>query len=392
MLTWTFIALVVSLLMAYIGVTLAIRWFDRRRSCSDASAQLIGCSDASIQELQLRAVEYAKSGDFGPQALATNLELAKLAPTNEGALTRLSRCYIEGGQLDEATATLDAALQLNPQNTIARSLQMEVTKRRVASMPVVKTQRVAPRRAAAERGRRCAPAQRRRGGQVAAGIGRAEFAALGQLGACRRRRVARLAPRAAADGAQRAAVCGQGGRDPQSRRAERGAAVPPQHDALAGGPDTCASFHQGVRWEPQLTVGLFSSTPWGRDAAVRRDRLQAGAGRLRRRSGARAGAVCAVPATRLRRLARVPLAVDVENAGFIQHGDTPPSTDLLPNDALAWLINCQHPAEVGWIFFGRWLFLDRSQDAEILADGRGLSPGSTAASRISCRSGRALRS
>ena len=95
----------------------------------------------SIQELQQRAIEYAKSGDFGAQALSTNLELAKMAPTNEGALTRLSRCYMEGGQLDEATATLDAALQLNPQNTIARSLQLEVTKRRVASAPVVKTTR-----------------------------------------------------------------------------------------------------------------------------------------------------------------------------------------------------------------------------------------------------------
>jgi hypothetical protein len=29
MLTWTFLALVVSLVMAYIGVTLAIRYFDK---------------------------------------------------------------------------------------------------------------------------------------------------------------------------------------------------------------------------------------------------------------------------------------------------------------------------------------------------------------------------
>ena len=28
-LTWTFVALVVSLLMAAVGVTLAVRWFDR---------------------------------------------------------------------------------------------------------------------------------------------------------------------------------------------------------------------------------------------------------------------------------------------------------------------------------------------------------------------------
>jgi hypothetical protein len=60
------------------------------------------------------------------------------------------------------------------------------------------------------------------------------------------------------------------------------------------------------------------------------------------------------------------------NGGFIQQGDMPPATTLLPNDALAWLIDCQHPAEVGWIFFGRWLFLDRPQDQEILADGRRL--------------------
>ena len=97
----------------------------------------------SIEELQLRAIEYAKAGDFGPQALATNLELAKVAPKNEGALTRLARCYLEGGQLDEATATLDAAIQLNSQNTIARSLLVEVTKRRAASMPVIKPQRPA---------------------------------------------------------------------------------------------------------------------------------------------------------------------------------------------------------------------------------------------------------
>ena len=60
------------------------------------------------------------------------------------------------------------------------------------------------------------------------------------------------------------------------------------------------------------------------------------------------------------------------SAGFIQHGAMPVSTDLLPDAALAWLGNCHHPAEVGWILFGRWLFLDRSQDQEILADGRRL--------------------
>jgi len=60
------------------------------------------------------------------------------------------------------------------------------------------------------------------------------------------------------------------------------------------------------------------------------------------------------------------------SGGFIQYGDSPAATSLLPNDALTWVVNCQQPADVGWIFFGRWLFPDRSQDADILADGRRL--------------------
>ena len=150
----------------------------------------------SIQELQQRAIEYAKSGDFGAQALATNLELAKIAPTNEGALTRLSRCYMEGGQLDEATATLDAAIQLNPQNTIARSLQLEVTKRRVASTPVVKTPRARTRAARRRRVRPVARTEvygtRRSAGHRPRRICRARPAGAGGRG-----RVARIAHRAA---------------------------------------------------------------------------------------------------------------------------------------------------------------------------------------------------
>ena len=170
----------------------------------------------SIPELQQRAIEYAKSGDFGAQALATNLELAKIAPTNEGALTRLSRCYMEGGQLDEATATLDAALQLNPQNTIARSLQLEVTKRRVASTPVIKTPRTrAPSGVASCELHRISrpPADvtcRSTGGRGWTG----RIRGARNSGAGCRGRIAGIAHRAAADGAQRAAVRGQGRRDP----------------------------------------------------------------------------------------------------------------------------------------------------------------------------------
>ena len=75
------------------------------------------------QSLEEQATGFAKRGDFGVAARQVNEELTKAAPANAAAWTRLGRCCLELGQLDEATAALDAALSLNPQNTIASSMQ-----------------------------------------------------------------------------------------------------------------------------------------------------------------------------------------------------------------------------------------------------------------------------
>jgi hypothetical protein len=56
------------------------------------------------------------------------------------------------------------------------------------------------------------------------------------------------------------------------------------------------------------------------------------------------------------------------NGGFVQLGQRPPATDLLPTDAVRTLIDDDTPAEHAWIFCGRWLFFDRGEDAAILAD------------------------
>ena len=92
--------------------------------------------ETAIAQLQRRAIEFATSGNFGADSLAANLELARLAPDNEGAWTRLSRCYMEGGLLDEATGALDSVLAVNPRNSIAHSLKIEINKRRVSLLPV----------------------------------------------------------------------------------------------------------------------------------------------------------------------------------------------------------------------------------------------------------------
>ena len=90
---------------------------------------------ADIATLQQQAIECAKRGDFGSDAKALNEELTRLAPDNEGAWTRLARCCLEAGQLSDASSALESALELNPQNNLARSLLQEVIRRELLAEP-----------------------------------------------------------------------------------------------------------------------------------------------------------------------------------------------------------------------------------------------------------------
>ena len=128
-----------------------------------------------IQSLEEQATGFARRGDFGVAARQVNEELTKAAPANAGAWTRLGRCCPELGQLDEATDALEMALRLNAQNTIASSLQQEVSRRRAklsAAIPPVKKTRAS---AAKGRGKAEPP--------IVGGFGRPEFATLAQLSA-----------------------------------------------------------------------------------------------------------------------------------------------------------------------------------------------------------------
>jgi tetratricopeptide (TPR) repeat protein len=336
----------------------------------------------SAAELQQRAIDFARTGDFGAEALAVNLELSRVAPTNEGAWTRLSRCYMETGQLDAATMALDTVLRINPQNTIARSLQTEVMRRRMASIAPVRTPR-APRSASSAgraprestsggRGSRAGSdrGERTRGAAVA-GFGRAEFVTLGQL-----------APAAAVEalsGRLDALLMALNDRgfaakavEMRNRAGQSGARLFRRNTLQAAGPGHIRAFHQGGRREPQLAINFFSSTPWGRDAIgvgigfdVSPDALP--------REQERALAYFARFQQLVAGAFRPFLAQWMSGSGgFIQVGPQPPSTDLLPDDALARLIAVQNAVDLGWIFYGRWLFADRLPDGDIVADGRRL--------------------
>ena len=132
------------------------------------------------------------------------------------------------------------------------------------------------------------------------------------------------------------------------------------------------AFHHGGRREPQFNVGWFSSpplprnclrigigfhtSPAGRDAdrIAGQERVLAFFDRFQR----------VVAKSWKRHLAEWMAS----NGGFIQYGDRPPATDLLPDRAVDWLMTCQNAAALEWIFVGRCLFLDRPADARILAD------------------------
>jgi tetratricopeptide (TPR) repeat protein len=320
-----------------------------------------------ITTLERHAIDLAKNGNFGSQGVDLNLQLTRLAPSNQGAWTRLARCYMELGQLDEATAALESALQLNPQNTIARNLQMEVVRRRSGV-----TSRGAAPRARTIKPKRGEPVR----GPGTGGFGRAEFAALGQLkpanamealGARIEALLMTINDRAFAAKAV----------ETRNRAGHAGVRLFRRNGFHPGAAGHLFAFHHGGRWEPQLNIGLFAAASWGRDA------LRAGIGFDLRSNGRDA----AREADRARLLDAFDhfqhlvsstwrhLLTDWmgANGGFIQYADRPAATDVLPKDAVAWLINCQNPADVGWIFCGRWLFADRAADADTLADAGSLA-------------------
>jgi len=315
---------------------------------------------ASASELQQRALKCAKSGDFGARALEINRELTEVEPSNQGAWTRLARCYLESGLLDDATGALETALRLNPQNTIARNLHGEVTRRRVVSVASAKPKPGARPTAA---------------GSTGGGFGRPEFTALGQLppavavealGSKIEALLMALNERPFAAKAV----------DTRNRAGRSGGRLYRRNSFYPGADGHVFAFHHGGRWEPQLNIGLFAAPQWGRDclrAGIGFNLTQDGADPAREAGRERVLASFAqfqqLVSSAWRNLLADWMAA---HSGFIQYGAGGPATDRLPKDALGAIVNCQNPAAVGWVFLGRWLFADRPADAATLADQRRL--------------------
>jgi hypothetical protein len=317
-----------------------------------------------INSLEQKAIDYARRGDFGADARQTNEELTQLAPTNQGAWTRLARCCIELGLLDDANAALERALELNPQNTIARSLLQESIRREVRLAPPEPE----PKRTRASKTK---TGKAKAGGGARAGFGRAQFAALGQL-----------APASALDSlgpVVEALLMAVNDRpfaakvvEARNRAGQSGTKLFRRNSFYAGGEGHLYAFHHGGRWEPQINVGFFAAPQWGRAA------IRAGIGFNLTRSGADRDADAGQEriaayyeqfqqhvASDWKQLLTEWMAA---NAGFLQYADRQPATDMLPADAVEWLVQNRNAMEQGWVFVGAWLFADRADDAETMED------------------------
>jgi tetratricopeptide (TPR) repeat protein len=327
-----------------------------------------------ITSLEQKAIDFARRGDFGADARQVNEELTKLAPDNQGAWTRLARCNIELGLLDAANEALETVLRLNPQNTIARSLLQESIKRQIRALPEAPK----PKRAASPRAPRAASKSARTpaAARIRAGFGRPQFAALAQL-----------EPAAAIEsvGPQLEAILmalsdrpfAEKVVDARNRAGRAGIKLFRRNSILAEIPGHIYAFHHGGRWEPQFNVGVYAGEQHGRPC------LRAGIGfnlsldgtDPEREDGQERAIEYFERFQRLVSTAWKSLLTDwmKANGGFIQHGADGPATDLLPPDAVTWLITVQQPVEQGWIFVGRWLFADRPDHAEILQDGGALA-------------------
>ncbi len=298
-----------------------------------------------LTNLEKRALELMQAQDFGDEAVRVNAAILEHDPKRMAAWTRLGRCQMEQGRFDEAIEALRAALALNPSSGVATNLLNDVRKRR-ALTPT-----------AAER--------------AATGFGPREFTALATLSPADA--LEALKPRL--DVLLESLNASSAAAKIVEARQRNGESASRLFHANSAHADTghVYLFHYGGRWEPQFNVGWFANPPgWpvncvragigfnlsaaGRDP----DRL-AGQERIVRYFERFQRVVARSWKGELARWMSM-------NAGFIQYGEKPAALDLLPERAVERLLTCQNAAEVEWIFVGRWLFLDKADDAAILRD------------------------
>src|SRR4029453_301222 len=266
-------------------------------------------------DLQQRAVELARNNSFGAEALDLNLQLTRTDPSNQGAWTRLARCYLEQRRFADAAGALATALDLNPSNTIAKSLMTEVTKRRAMAMPSA---------------------------EAVSGFTDHDFDALSHLAPVDAAQA--LGPKIEAllmslndqRTAQRIVQA-------RNRAGQSGSKLVHRNSYPDAGRGFLHASHHGGRWEPQFDVGLLGGSAWNGNwmriglgfnlvSGGRDDQIDGHERMVRYFESFQ---------QQLASAWRRQLADWMsKSGGFIQYGQRGPAVDLLPPQAVEWLLSC----------------------------------------------------
>jgi hypothetical protein len=332
--------------------------------------------------LEDRARALAMAQNFGPDALDLNRRLVAANPADAGSRTRLARCYLEAGRLDEAEAEYREVLRLDARNRIAAGgLEMIAGRRRQLEVPAEELRPVrrarAPRAAGAVRRTAREPLEPEAAGpessepvpQSFAGFGRDAFA---ELAACHRRSAvhARFAPRVVdllrRVNALPSSVEIAGVREAGKRQLFRVAASD-VHAEVAH----WHAFNMGGRWEMQWNIAMYAGRAVG-------DWLRIGLGFNLAEAGvdpARTAGVAEVRDAfgRFQEIVDSPrgslfLGWMVKEEGLIQVDERAPRLDVREPSQAAKLISELDPERTDWVFFGKWLRPDNAADAAVLED------------------------
>jgi len=297
-----------------------------------------------LAALEKRALELMKSADFGDQAVRVNRAIVERAPQDDRAWTRLGRCLLEGRQFDDAIEALRTALSLNRSSTIAINLLGEARKRR-ALTPTA--------------------AERTSTGFTAREFALLETLAPSEAGDALRPRIELLFDALNATTVASRVV---------EARQRAGATGTKLYDANSFYPAPGGhlfAFHHGGRWEPQFNLGWFTRPTMPSCMRMGIGFNTSQAGRDADREGGQERVLRyvehfqrVIAKSWKNELARWMGA----NGGVIEVGLHRPEAALLPADAVDRLLACRHAAALEWIFVGRWLHLDRPDDAAILRD------------------------
>ena len=208
------------------------RHYSQRPDAKDVGPFFFDAANMPIPDLERRALELVKHGDFGAEAVRVNAAITALAPTNAAAWTRLGRCHLEQRQFDEAVTAF------------------------------------APRSAESDRHNRDQPPRRsteaarphaERVERATTGFGAREFAVIAHTRPRKRAARSRLV---STRSSPRQHVRRRGTHCPGARIV-RGSRVKvfQANSCHPGATGHIQAFHHGGRWEPQFNIGWFSSPP-----------------------------------------------------------------------------------------------------------------------------------